>query len=504
MKIKIIIILITTVILSVSYSVYNFTISNYEYKNTLQKNIESFENINARIDKHISDSSNYLYYNLDYMQNEFIKVDDFFTKFSTERIILQNQNISKKLQELKSIFKKKDLLSYKFQKTNIILKNSTIYLSTLLSKSQDLFNNHIYLSLVSKSISNIYLAKSSADADFLINLNKDIFTLKEYKFSSKDKQQFNTMLIAHLNVYNTQYKKYTLCISKLSDDIYITNINNFKYIIYKAMDKKLSLVTIYLWIYAFLLIFFLISILYLIKRNQQQKINILIQSKNAQMGEMIGNIAHQWRQPLSMISTSASGMQVEKDIGVLSDDRFNNYTDKIMSNVDYLSKTIDTFRNYIREEKELKTVVLQDRINIAINIIDSALKDNNIKLINNIDNTNPIKITIVIGELSQVIINLFNNAKDIIKEKKIADGWIKIDLKKIDQNAIITIEDNGGGVPSNIINKIFDPYFTTKHKSVGTGLGLHMSKDIIEKSLNGHLSINNSNNGAIFTIELPL
>ncbi|MCK5294207.1 MAG: hypothetical protein KAJ49_06100, partial [Arcobacteraceae bacterium] len=229
MKIKIIIILITTVILSVSYSVYNFTISNYEYKNTLQKNIESFENINARIDKHISDSSNYLYYNLDYMQNEFIKVDDFFTKFSTERIILQNQDISKKLQELKSIFKKKDLLSYKFQKTNIILKNSTIYLSTLLSKSQDLFNNHIYLSLVSKSISNIYLAKSSADADFLINLNKDIFTLKEYKFSSKDKQQFNTMLIAHLNVYNTQYKKYTLCISKLSDDIYITNINNFKY-----------------------------------------------------------------------------------------------------------------------------------------------------------------------------------------------------------------------------------------------------------------------------------
>ncbi len=212
MKIKIIIILISTIILSISYVVYNFTISNYEYKNILQKDIESLENINTRIDKHISDSSNYIYYNLDNIQNEFIKVDDFFIKFSKEEIVLQNQDIANKLRELKSTFKEKDFLNYKFQKTNIILKNSTIYLSTLLLKSQGLFNNSIYLSLVSKSISNIYLAKSSIDKDFLITLNEDIFALKEYKFTSQDNQQFNTMLIAHLNVYNTQYKKYTIYI----------------------------------------------------------------------------------------------------------------------------------------------------------------------------------------------------------------------------------------------------------------------------------------------------
>ncbi len=237
---------------------------------------------------------------------------------------------------------------------------------------------------------------------------------------------------------------------------------------------------------------------------QQQKLNILEQSKNAQMGEMIGNIAHQWRQPLSVISTSASGMQVEKDMNILNDEKFKDYTNLIMKNTEFLSKTIDIFRDYIKEDKEKKTVVLQDRINIAIDITKSSLKNNYIRIINNINNMEVIQITMVVGELSQVIINILNNSKDIIKEKMLNDGWIKIDLKKIGNNAIITIEDNGGGVPSSIIDKIFDPYFTTKHKLIGTGLGLHMSKEIIEKSLNGNLSIKNSDNGAVFTIMLPL
>ena len=236
---------------------------------------------------------------------------------------------------------------------------------------------------------------------------------------------------------------------------------------------------------------------------QQQKLDILAQSKNAQMGEMIGNIAHQWRQPLSVISTSASGMQIEKEMDMLTDEKFINYTDGIIKNTEFLSKTMDTFRNYIKEKKEKKTVILQNRIDIAINIIEASLQNNSIKLINNIHNIEPIQITKVIGELSQVIINIINNAKDIIKEKKISDGWIKIDLEKKENNIIISIEDNAGGVPSSIIDKIFDPYFTTKHQSVGTGLGLHMSKDIIEKSFNGNLTIRNSDNGAIFEIELP-
>ena len=236
---------------------------------------------------------------------------------------------------------------------------------------------------------------------------------------------------------------------------------------------------------------------------QQQELNMLAQSKNAQMGEMIGNIAHQWRQPLSVISTSASGMQVEKEMDILSNEKFISYTDGIIKNTVFLSKTMDTFRNYIKEKKEKKIVILQSRIDIAINIIEASLQNNNIQLINNIHNIEPIQITMVIGELSQVIINIINNAQDIIQERKIVNGWIKIELEKIENNITISIEDNAGGVSPSIINKIFDPYFTTKHQSVGTGLGLHMSKDIIKKSFNGHLTVENSISGAIFKIKLP-
>jgi len=244
---------------------------------------------------------------------------------------------------------------------------------------------------------------------------------------------------------------------------------------------------------------------YILRQNQltQEKL-ILEQTKNAQMGEMIGNIAHQWRQPLSVISTAATGMKIQKEYGLLSDEEFDELCDGINENAQFLSNTIDTFRDYIKEKKELKEVVLQDRINYAINIIESTIKNSHIKLINNVNNIEPIKITLVVGELSQVIINLFNNAKDALLQNNIDNKVIKIDLVKKDNKAIITIEDNGGGIPNNIISKIFDPYFTTKHKSQGTGLGLHMSRDIIEQQLNGKLYAKNSNDGAVFTIEIPL
>ena len=243
--------------------------------------------------------------------------------------------------------------------------------------------------------------------------------------------------------------------------------------------------------------------------NQQQNIKIqekLLheQEKLASMGEMIGNIAHQWRQPLSVISTSTSGMQIEKEMDTLSDEKFYKYTDGILKNTEFLSKTIDTFRNYIKEKKELKEVVLQDRIRSAVDIIEAAFINNHIKLINDIDRCEPINITMVVGELSQVIINLLNNAKDILLEQNIDDPTVKILLEKCDNNAVITIEDNGGGIPEDILPKIFDPYFTTKHQSQGTGLGLHMSKDIIEKHLNGRIYAQNNNNGATFTIIIPI
>ena len=236
---------------------------------------------------------------------------------------------------------------------------------------------------------------------------------------------------------------------------------------------------------------------------EKQKI-IYQQSKMASMGDMIGNIAHQWRQPLSVISTAATGLQLKKEYGILDDEFLDKTLTEIENSAQYLSRTIDTFRDFIKEKKEFKEVILQDRINKALEIVETALRNNYIKLMNNINEVEPIKISLVIGELSQVIINLINNSKDAIKENNIKEPWIKVELQSLNGTALITVEDNGGGIPDDVMPKIFDPYFTTKQETKGTGLGLHMSYKIITESLNGKIYAKNTQNGVKFFIELPL
>ncbi|MEA3553772.1 MAG: PAS domain-containing sensor histidine kinase, partial [Campylobacterota bacterium] len=241
-----------------------------------------------------------------------------------------------------------------------------------------------------------------------------------------------------------------------------------------------------------------------VEKNLAKEMLLFEQSKMANIGAMIGNIAHQWRQPLSVISTTASGVQVSLDYDTFNKEDLPMFMDVILERTVYLSETIDTFRNFLKEKKELKEVVLQDRINIALGIAGVALKDNAIVLHTNIDNENKIKITMVVGELTEVIINILNNARDIILEKDIKNSWVKLELIKKDTKAIITIEDNGGGIPDDILPHIFDEYFTTKDDDKGTGLGLHMSYQIITKSIKGNLYVENTKNGAKFFIELPL
>ena len=228
------------------------------------------------------------------------------------------------------------------------------------------------------------------------------------------------------------------------------------------------------------------------------------QSKMASMGEMIGNIIHQWRQPLNYISTVASGIKVTQEYTTLDPKTIKEDMDGILEQINYLSNTMDTFKNFIMENKTIEEVVLQDTINASLNIIKASFKDNHIKIINNIDYKDPIKINLVIGELSEVIINILNNARDILVEKKAEDSWVKLDAIKKDSSVLITIEDNGGGIPPEIISKIFNQYFTTKDRCIGTGIGLHMSYQIIVDSLKGSLYVENTQNGAKFFIELPL
>ena len=241
-----------------------------------------------------------------------------------------------------------------------------------------------------------------------------------------------------------------------------------------------------------------------VDKNRKNELQLLEQSKMASMGDMIGNIAHQWRQPLSVISTASTGIIFKKKMNLLKDDEIESMCNHINENAQYLSKTIDTFMDFLKEKKELQEVIIQERVNKALDIVKTSLINHHIKLINTIDDVEPIKVKLILGELSQVIINIINNAKDVLIDENIQNGWVKVELEKFDDKVIITIQDNGGGIPEDVLPRIFEPYFTTKHKSQGTGLGLHMSYQIITESLNGKLYVKNSENGAKFFIELPL
>ena len=236
----------------------------------------------------------------------------------------------------------------------------------------------------------------------------------------------------------------------------------------------------------------------------QKDKQLLEQSKMAQMGEMIGNIAHQWRQPLSTISTVASGGKINQEVGILNNEDIPKNMDIIVSNAQYLSETIDTFRDFIKEEKVKKDIVLQERLDESIKLVKASIENNHIKLINEIEYEPSIHLTLIAEELSQVIINILNNAKDAIVQRKIDDGYIKIKTKQKSNFVQISIEDNAGGIKAENLPKIFDPYFTTKHKFKGTGLGLYMSKIIIEKHLDGQIYAKNSSIGAVIVIELPI
>jgi len=228
------------------------------------------------------------------------------------------------------------------------------------------------------------------------------------------------------------------------------------------------------------------------------------QIKMAQMGELIGNIAHQWRQPLSVISTAASGMTLKKEMNILNDEDFFHYSDSILSNVKFLSNTIDEFRDYIKESNKQKQIVIQDRIKMAFKMVETSFNIENIQIIEGYIEKEPIRFNLILGELLQVIIAILNNAREALVQNKIENKWVKYSIYKKDYSIVISIEDNAGGIKNDIIDKIFNPYFTTKHQNQGTGIGLYSSYDIVVNHLAGSLYVENSNNGAKFFIELPL
>ena len=203
------------------------------------------------------------------------------------------------------------------------------------------------------------------------------------------------------------------------------------------------------------------------------------QSRLISMGEMVGNIAHQWRQPLSVITSIASSITLLNNLKKLESENLNKDMEKIIEQSIYLSDTIDDFRNFIVNTTDLENISILKTVNKSLSLLDSALKMNKIRVIT--DFGYDLVISGFQNELIQSFINLINNAKDAIIEKveNPKDRLILICTKKIESGLRLEIKDSGGGIDEEIINRIFEPYFTTKHQSFGTGIGLAMTHKFI-------------------------
>ena len=242
---------------------------------------------------------------------------------------------------------------------------------------------------------------------------------------------------------------------------------------------------------------------YLDKQELQDKDEIMIaQSRHAAMGEMISMIAHQWRQPISVIAMNANNILADIELDLLDADDLNITSKDIIHQTQELSKTIDDFRDFFKPDRNVENILLKDTIEDALNVIGKSLENNNIEIILDIDKS--IKLQTYERELMQVLINILNNAKDILIEKSVQNAKIIIKTRYLEDKIKIDILDNGGGVIMENIDKIFNPYFTTKSEKNGTGLGLYMSRTIVNKHLNGSLSVKNIDGGACFSIVLPL
>lgn len=239
-----------------------------------------------------------------------------------------------------------------------------------------------------------------------------------------------------------------------------------------------------------------------LKKERKKDQMLIEQSRLASMGEMIEQIAHQWRQPLNTIGLLNQNLYFKKQLGKLEDEDYYRTHEKIDTNLQYMSDTIDDFRNYYKSNKEKEIYALNEAIDAILNIVEATLNYTEIKII--LDVQDGVKVHNVRNELQQVLLIIINNAKDALVINNIEEKKIDIKVTSKDDYAYITIDDNARGVADEIMSKIFDPYFTTKFASQGTGIGLYMAKIIIEKNMLGQLNATNIKDGARFTIKLPL
>lgn len=238
-----------------------------------------------------------------------------------------------------------------------------------------------------------------------------------------------------------------------------------------------------------------------VQKSREKDKMLFQQAKFASLGEMLGNISHQWRQPLMEINSIFLPIEAKISLGKkIENSELLEAIDKLNVVTKFMSDTIDDFRNFFSNEKEKIRFNILEQINSTINIVSSGLKASNIEL-EIIMKKNP-ELYGYKNEFSQVLINLINNAKDVLVERKIKNKHIEITVFEEDENIVVTVEDNAGGVKIEPIQKVFEPFFTYE-KQNGSGIGLFMSKLIVENNMYGRIKVYNKNEGAHFEIKIP-
>jgi len=378
----------------------------------------------------------------------------------------------------------------------------------------------IYLSHIRKN----YIGKSAISNNDTIGIKKVVSDLIAL---SKEDGGYYSYIQNHKPDTNLPTKKTS----------YVRGLNNWQWMIgtgfyeddalksiqlrKNIIDRKFDSNVKNIFIISFLLTLILLFISVYISKVLEEKFNdykkdinkkqtlLFQQSKMAAMGEMIGNIAHQWRQPLSIITTASSGMVLQKQIGALSDESFYDASNRINASAHYLSKTIDDFRNFFSPDKVKNKFLIKSTFSTVFDLLQAQFKTKDIKIVKQIEN---IELFNYENELIQALINILNNARDELIKKDDENRFIFIDVNKVNDKAYIIIKDSAGGIDDDILNRIFEPYFTTKHKAQGTGIGLYMTEEIITKHMMGEIKVTNEEfiyqdnklKGAKFKIVLPI
>lgn len=235
-----------------------------------------------------------------------------------------------------------------------------------------------------------------------------------------------------------------------------------------------------------------------VEKNRTQEKILMQQAKMAEIGSMVESIAHQWRQPLNILGLSMTRLNINVSLGNHND--MSKVIEIVEQQIDYMSQTIDDFRNFFKQDRVQSKVNVYHLIGEVETLLGPLLASKKIVLVKDIDPM--VEILVYHNELKQVLINIVNNAREAIEYTKSKNRQITVTCTDDQHHCTISIEDSGGGVPHHIVDKIFDPYFTTKFEAQGTGIGLYMAKMIIEKHCLGKLSVYNTKNGACFEIRL--